>query len=153
MRFGDELKREREHRGISLDDVSISTRVSLRHLAALEEERFAELPGGVFSRGIVRSYAQHCGLDAEGTMRSFLNAVRASGLDMDSKDDDWVEFAEAVHRNRPAVGSPRGLRWIGVLLMVVAVLGLAASVTWLLVHRGMLTLPTKTEVLEHLHRH
>ena len=68
MRFGEDLKEAREQRGISLDDVSIATRVSLRHLHALETNQFAELPGGVFSRGIVRSYAQFCGLDTDGTI-------------------------------------------------------------------------------------
>ena len=145
MRFGDELRSQRERRGISLDDVAISTRVSLRHLSALEEDRFAELPGGVFSRGIVRSYAQFCGLDSDGAVRRFLEAMHASGLQTEQKDDDWVEFAEAVRRSRKDTSPRRRLRWAGVLLMVFAVIALAAGVLWLLLWRHVLPVPPKLQ--------
>ena len=114
MRFGESLREQRESLGISLDDVAISTRVSPRHLSALEEDRFAELPGGVFNRGIVRSYAQHCGLDADGTVQRFVRAMRDHGLEVDGKEDDWIELAEAVHRSRPANGTSERMRWLGV---------------------------------------
>ncbi|MGI4853234.1 MAG: helix-turn-helix domain-containing protein [Janthinobacterium lividum] len=141
MRFGEGLKGHRERRGISLDDVAVSTRVSLRHLTALEEDRFKELPGGVFSRGIVRSYAEHCGLEPDGTVQGFLEAMRASGLQTEVKDDDWVEFAEAVQRNRTVTRPYRRLQWIGVLSMVLAVLTMAGGVLWFLWHRGALHVP------------
>lgn len=146
MRFGEELKAQRERRGISLDDVAVSTRVSYRHLTALEEDRFAELPGGVFSRGIVRSYAQHCGLDADGTVRSFLNAMRDRGMEGETKVDDWVELAEAVHRNRPATFAPRRMRWLGALAMVFAVSLLTACVFLLLYSQGRIHLPHRADV-------
>jgi cytoskeleton protein RodZ len=147
MRFGEELREERERRGISLDDVSVSTRVSLRHLHALESDRFRDLPGGIFNRGIVRSYAQFCGLNADDTMQSFVEAMRASGMEVEQKEDDWVEFAEAVHRNRETTAQQRRLRWLGVLAMLIAVMVLAAGVLWVLVHRGVLHLPENKKVL------
>ncbi len=143
MRFGENLKVERERRGISLDDISVATRVSVRHLDALEADRFRELPGGVFNRGIVRSYAQFCGLDTDATMQDFLSAMRASGIEIEQKPDDWVEFAEAVRRGRAPDGPRRRWRWLGVLGMMVAVLALAAGVLWVLVHRGVVHLPEK----------
>lgn len=150
MRFGEGLRGHRERRGISLDDVAVSTRVSLRHLHALEEDRFRELPGGVFSRGIVRSYAQHCGLEPDGTVQGFLEAMRASGIQTELKDDDWVEFAEAVQRNRTATRPHRRMQWLGVLLMLLAVFALALGVLWFLVHRGTVNLPPR--VLDVLHQ-
>jgi cytoskeletal protein RodZ len=141
MHFGEGLRQQRERRGISLDDVAISTRISLRHLHALESDRFGELPGGVFNRGIVRSYAQACGLDAEGTVQNFLMAMREHGLSTDLGENDWAEFAEAVHRGRPASMQPRRIRWLGVIAMLLAVAALAAGVLWLLVHRGLVPLP------------
>lgn len=141
MRFGEELKEQRERKGISLDDVAVSTRVSTRHLVALEEDRFTELPGGIFSRGIVRSYAQHCGLNADNTVEDFVNAMRRRGMDVDAKDDDWVELAEAVRRNRPLPTQRRRMQWAGVAAMVLAVLLLAAGVLWLLQQHGVVTLP------------
>lgn len=141
MRFGERLREQRERRGISLDDVAISTRVSARHLTALEEDRFAELPGGVFSRGIVRSYAQHCGLDAESTVQSFVDAMRDYGMAVETRDDDWVSLAEAVHRNRPGGTATQRLRWAGVAAMLLGVLLLAAAVLWVLQLRGIVHLP------------
>lgn len=140
MRFGQELRQERERRGISLDDVAVSTRVSLRHLHALEDSRFSELPRGVFSRGIVRSYAQHCGLDTDGTLRGFIEALRTSGVQTEEPEDAWVELAEAVRRNRQEAKPRRKIRWVGVLLMILGVLLLAAGVACLLVYRGVIHL-------------
>ncbi len=145
--FGEELREAREQRGISLDDVSVATRVSLRHLHALEANEFAELPGGVFNRGIVRSYAKFCGLDEESTVQGFTQAMRERGLDTDLKEGDWVEFAEAVRRNRVTDTPPRKLRWLGVVGMLLGVLVLAVAVLWVLVRRGVVHLPQKTRFI------
>lgn len=63
--FGDRLRREREMRGITLDEISESTKISRRHLEALERERFDQLPGGVFAKGFVRAYARFLGIDED----------------------------------------------------------------------------------------
>jgi cytoskeleton protein RodZ len=63
--FGDRLKREREMRGITLDEITESTKISRRHLEALEGEHFDQLPGGVFNKGFVRAYARFLGLDED----------------------------------------------------------------------------------------
>jgi cytoskeletal protein RodZ len=152
MRFGEELKAERERRGISLNDVAVSTRVSMRHLHALEEDNYRELPGGVFNRGIVRSYAQHCGLDVSSTVDNFQRALRDSGIDTEIKDEDWVQFAEAVQRNRESSAMQRRWRWFGVAAMLLVVIGLSAGVLWLLVHRGIVHLPRlRRDVAGHIH--
>src|SRR6266702_473811 len=51
--FGDHLKREREMRGVSLDEISAATRIATRFLQAIENEQWDKLPGGVFNRGFV----------------------------------------------------------------------------------------------------
>jgi cytoskeletal protein RodZ len=147
MRFGQELKEQREIQGIALDDVAVSTRVSLRHLHALEDDRFRDLPGGVFNRGIVRSYAQFCGLDPDKILQNFNAALRSAGLEPESKDDDWVEFAEAVRRSRVIETSRNRWRRVGVLGMMLAVVLIAAGVLWVLVHRGIVHLPEKKRIL------
>lgn len=63
--FGDRLRREREMRGITLEEISHSTKIGTRHLRSLENEEFSQLPGGVFNRGFVRAYAHFLGLDEE----------------------------------------------------------------------------------------
>jgi cytoskeletal protein RodZ len=63
--FGERLKREREVREVSPNEVVVATRISLRFLEALENEDWDKLPGGVFNRGFVRAIARYLGLDEE----------------------------------------------------------------------------------------
>jgi cytoskeletal protein RodZ len=63
--FGERLRREREMRGITLDEISESTKISRRHLESLEKEDFEALPGGIFNKGFVRAYARYLGLDED----------------------------------------------------------------------------------------
>ena len=66
--LGEFLRRERELRHISLDDVAERTKIGRRYLEAIEEERYDRLPGETFVRGFIRSYAQSIGLDPEDTL-------------------------------------------------------------------------------------
>jgi cytoskeletal protein RodZ len=63
--IGDELRRERVRQGLSVDDISVRTRISLRSLDAIETNDFNRLPGVVFARNFVRLYAQELSLDAD----------------------------------------------------------------------------------------
>ena len=76
--FGDKLKKEREQRSVSLDDIALSTKIGTRMLRALEEEKFEQLPGGIFNKGFVRAYARHLGLDEEQTIADYLSALDES---------------------------------------------------------------------------
>ena len=72
--FGAHLKREREARKVSLEDVAKSTKISKRHLSELEEERFKDLPGGIFNKGFVRAYAKFLGLNEEEMVAEYVKA-------------------------------------------------------------------------------
>jgi transcriptional regulator with XRE-family HTH domain len=63
--FGDELRREREIRGISLKEIADATKISKRFLDALERNDHHTLPAPVFTRGFVREYSRYVGLNAE----------------------------------------------------------------------------------------
>jgi cytoskeleton protein RodZ len=63
-------------RGVTLDEISSSTKIARRHLEALETENFDSLPGGVFNRGFVRAYARFLGIDEEQAVADY---VAASG--------------------------------------------------------------------------
>ena len=62
---GAELARAREERGLALTDVAQQLKFAPRQLEALEQERFEQLPGGTFVRGMVRAYARLLKIDAE----------------------------------------------------------------------------------------
>src|SRR5579863_2566159 len=74
--FGENLKREREMRGVSLEEMSETTKISVRLLRALEQDHFAELPGGVFTRSFIRAYAQYLGLDEEHVLSEYKRAAK-----------------------------------------------------------------------------
>ena len=72
--LGEFLRRERELRHISLDDVAEHTKISRRYLEAIEEGRYDRLPGETFARGFIRSYAQSVGLDPADTLLMYAQA-------------------------------------------------------------------------------
>src|SRR5580693_4967596 len=69
--FGESLKREREMRGVSLDEISAATRIATRFLKAIENDQWDQLPGGVFNRGFVRAVAHYLGLDEESIVAEY----------------------------------------------------------------------------------
>src|SRR5579871_523280 len=69
--FGEHLKRERELRGVSLDEISAATRIKTTFLEALESGRWEELPGGAFNRGFIRATSQFLGLDEDGMIAEY----------------------------------------------------------------------------------
>jgi cytoskeletal protein RodZ len=69
--FGENLRREREMRGVSLEEIASATKISLRFLEAIEREDFKKLPGGIFGRSFIRTYAKYLGLDEERVMAEY----------------------------------------------------------------------------------
>ncbi len=78
--FGEKLRKHREQRGIALDAISNTTKISTRMLRAIEEEHFDQLPGGVFNKGFVRAYARQVGLNEEEAVTDYLTALRESQI-------------------------------------------------------------------------
>lgn len=76
--FGEELKRERELRGISLKEIAEATKISIRFLEALEQDKFDMLPGGVFNRGFIRAYARFIGVDGEEMVNAYMEQVASA---------------------------------------------------------------------------
>jgi len=70
--FGGKLRLARERRGISVRQIAASTKISVAALEALERNDVSKLPGGIFSRAFVRSYALEVGLDPDETVHEFL---------------------------------------------------------------------------------
>ncbi|MDH3628569.1 MAG: helix-turn-helix domain-containing protein [Acidobacteriota bacterium] len=132
--FGEELRRERELRQISLREVAEATKISLRHLEALERNEFRQLPGGVFNRGFVRAYAEFIGVSADDMVNAYLmqeqqtngSSAAEDGLLRGSRGGGVpvVEFTES-----PEHGDRRIYFWGGVVIAVLLGLGLTA---WLM---------------------
>jgi cytoskeletal protein RodZ len=69
--FGEILKREREMREVTLNEVTVATRIPPRFLEAFEREEWEKLPGGVFNRGFVRAIARYLGLNEENLLSEY----------------------------------------------------------------------------------
>ncbi len=113
--FGENLRREREMRGVTLQEISASTKISVRFLKALEDENLAQLPGGIFSRSFVRAYAKYLGLDEDHVMAEYHLLVPAGS------DDNISRIAQS--RPRPKKEGSRG----PVLAVLVAAVLLAGG--------------------------
>ena len=117
--LGQELKKQRESRNISLDEMASSTKIVGRYLQALEEDRFDAMPGGFFIKGILRTYAVYVGLDPDEVLARY----REAGL-----FEEPARARSAAPDAGPA--SPRR-RWlgpglvIGVAILLLVVLSLA----------------------------
>src|SRR5213594_2058548 len=70
--FGSKLREARERRGVSLRQIADATKISVAVLEALERNDVSRLPGGIFSRAFVRSYAVEVGLDPDTTIQEFV---------------------------------------------------------------------------------
>lgn len=115
--FGTRLREARERRGVSLRAISDATKIAVAVLEALERNDVSRLPGGIFSRAFVRSYAVEVGLDPEATIQEFVAqfpgdsvtaghqttaAIEAASLD----NDRWMAkaFLQLVGVGLPIVG-------------------------------------------------
>ena len=75
--FGGQLRQAREQRGVSLRQIAATTKISVSVLEALERNDVSKLPGGIFGRGFVRSYASEVGLDPDQTVAEYMERFHA----------------------------------------------------------------------------
>jgi cytoskeletal protein RodZ len=121
MSFGEELRRERELREISLREVAEATKINLRYLEALERNEFEHLPGGVFNKGFVRAYAQFIGVDPEAMVNAYL---LEQSQDLDD-NDPLLRGSRLTGGRASAAPAPtarhRWVVWLVVALVILAV--------------------------------
>jgi cytoskeletal protein RodZ len=131
---GASLREARERKGLSLRQISASTRISIQALDAIERNDIRRLPGGIFSRAFVRGYAHEVGLDPEETVRDFVEQFPVEAVTYGSP---LVEAAvsESERTLDPDLKPWPNLLVIGTALAV-GVVGLTLAVLWA---RGALT--------------
>jgi cytoskeletal protein RodZ len=121
--FGGKLRQARERRGISLRQIAASTKISAAALEALERNDISKLPGGIFSRAFVRSYAIEVGLDPDDTVREFLERFNQDPAPTAETaaaaiPEEEREFQERQRKaTRIAIAAVAALALIGVALV------------------------------------
>jgi cytoskeleton protein RodZ len=123
--LGEELRRARESRGVSLREVSEHTRITMRHLEAIEADDFKELPGGIFNRSFVKSYARDIRFDERRALELYERTARDRGFQPD-------EVATTPQRSRIYTGESARSPWVTFALSAVIV-----GVLILIVYAGL----------------
>src|SRR3989442_3009561 len=98
--FGKKLREARERRGITLREIADTTKISVSALEALERNDISRLPGGIFSRAFVRSYALEVGLEPEATIQEFVTQFPHDSVTAGHRASEHVEDHEAVENSR-----------------------------------------------------
>lgn len=132
--FGDDLKKAREAKKVTLEQIAAATKITTRYLQAVEREDFDKLPGGVFRKSIVRAYARAAGLDEEKWVERYIEAAHEDTT-FHEEDQAWMEFAQNVGRSRghDGHGTDSMARWAGVAALLLLVIGMSWFV-WGYVH-------------------
>jgi cytoskeletal protein RodZ len=113
--FGARMRQAREQRGVTLRQIADATKIGISQLEALERNDISRLPGGIFSRAVVRSYAVEIGVDPEQTVRDFLAQFPHDSVTVGSPH-------VIVDEHRPGIRRlpPRALMILGTVVLVVA---------------------------------
>jgi cytoskeletal protein RodZ len=115
------LRGQREARGVSLRDIADASKISLRYLEALEQDRFDVLPAPVFAKGFLREYARVVGLDADEAVNLYLLSR--------SEIEPEPEASQPSTPRRSAAPSTLGYGLL-LALAVVAFVGIAALLSY-----------------------
>lgn len=122
-------------RGVSVEEIANATKISVRALQALEEEEFSKLPGGIFTRSFIRSYARYLGLDEEAIVAEYRQLV---------PDEDPADLVR-LGQQRPAKPRPRA-RAPFVALLVAAALVVGGYELYRYGHRPLRKLLSRSSV-------
>ncbi|MGO9269533.1 MAG: RodZ domain-containing protein [Terriglobia bacterium] len=110
--FGESLRREREMRGITLEEISAHTKISIHFLKAIEADDLGKVPGGIYTRNFIRAFARYLGLDEERVMSEYHSFADPGGDFNLSR----LNFARPTRESRAST-------WIGLLLAVAMLTG------------------------------
>src|ERR1700716_3241825 len=103
--FGQMLRDARERRGVSLRQIANATKISVGVLEALERNDIARLPGGIFGRAFVRSYAIEVGLDPEATIQEFVAQFPQDSVTVGHPTSGRKEDNTALESERRTAGT------------------------------------------------
>jgi len=102
---------------VSLRQIANATKISIAALEALERNDISRLPGGIFSRAFVRSYAVEVGLDPETTIQEFIAQFPNDSVTAGHPTSDQIEDHEAVESERRTAGT---FLWLAVVSLPIA---------------------------------
>lgn len=69
--LGENLRAARERRGVSISEVAEQTRIAPMYIECIEKDNYKPLPGGIFNKGFVKSYARFIGYDEQQALHEY----------------------------------------------------------------------------------
>jgi cytoskeleton protein RodZ len=122
---GERLRFAREARQVSLREIAAITKISVSALEALEQSNLSSLPGGIFTRAFVRSYATEVGLDPEETVRDFVAELDESRVAESTTSDPAARAHDPFQSQQRIAGAGLTLVLIGLpVALLLAFLGM-----------------------------
>jgi cytoskeleton protein RodZ len=119
LTLGEKLRQAREARGITISEVAEQTRISALYLESIENNDYRGLPGGIFNKGFVKSYAKYVGIDEQEALRDYAQLLSDQGED---KIDETKTYRPEVLTDDRSSGS-----LLPTLIFAAIILGL---LTW-----------------------
>lgn len=101
LSLGEKLRQAREERGISVGEVSEQTRISPLYIECIENDDYKPLPGGIFNKGFVKSYAKFIGIDEHEALQDYSRLVAQT----EGNGDDVKKYRPEVLTDDRANGS------------------------------------------------
>lgn len=117
--LGEKLRQAREERGVSISEVAEQTRISPLYLDSIEKNDFKTLPGGIFNKGFIKSYAKFIGYDEHQALAEYQKAVAAAE---ESADPDLK-----VYRPEVLTDDRSGASMAPTIIFAVIILGLVSA--------------------------
>lgn len=123
--LGERLKQAREARGVSLREISDQTRIATRYLEAIENNDYKVLPGGVFNKGFIKSFAKYVGVDDKEALDEYNQFVAQQGGD----EEEQTPYDPRSNSDLLA-DNGSGSQWLTMLVALGILAALTGAVVW-----------------------
>lgn len=124
--LGEKLRKAREDKDISISEVAEQTRISALYLEAIENDDYKPLPGGIFNKGFVKSFAKYVGVDESEALQDYARIVASQA----GSENDHVE----KYKPQVLTDDRSGPSLIPTIIFSVIILGLLVWGVMLLVN-------------------
>lgn len=125
--LGEKLKQAREERGITISEVSEQTRISSLYLECIENDDYRTLPGGIFNKGFVKSFAKYVGIDEQEALQDYARIISSQ----QSEEDDSIP---KKYRPQVLTDDSSGPSMLPTIIFAIIILGLMTWATFALVN-------------------
>lgn len=116
LTLGEKLRQAREERGISIAEVAEQTRISPHYLEFIENDDYRTLPGGIFNKGFVKSYAKYVGIDEQEALQDYSKLL--------SSQDSEVSEEPKTYRPEVLTDDRSSTSFLPTLIIAAIILGL-----------------------------